>query len=178
MMAVKKKADARKSSKPKMPVDSKAATNKVASRKKAPAKKSAANKTQPTASSVAAFIGRTPNAQRRADAERVLEIMTSMTGEKPVMWGPSIVGFGSYHYKYESGREGDMCRVGFSPRSSALVIYLIGGVAEKDALLARLGKHKLGRSCLYINKLSDVDESVLRALLAKSWAYMNETYPR
>jgi hypothetical protein len=176
-MAAKKKVKTKKPAKASKAAAPVAAKKKAAPGKKAPASKSG-NKTKPTAASVAAFIAGTPNAQRRADADRALAIFADITGEKPAMWGPSIVGYGTYHYRYESGREGDMCRAGFSPRASALVFYLIGGVAENDPLLARLGKHKFGKSCLYVNKLSDIDESVLRALIAKSWAYMAKAYPR
>ena len=176
-MAVKRKVKSKKSAKAKKPAAQAATKKKASPGKKAPSNKSEI-KTKPTAASVAAFIASTPNAQRRADADRALAIFADVTGEPPAMWGPSIVGYGTYHYRYESGRAGDMCRAGFSPRTSALVFYLIGGVAGNDPLLARLGKHKLGKSCLYINKLSDIDENVLRALIAKSWAYMEKTYPR
>ncbi len=104
-------------------------------------------------------------------------MMADATGERAALWGPSIIGYGSYHYKYDSGREGVMCRLGFSPRAANLVLYVVTGTRECDALLAKLGKHKTGVSCLYINKLSDVNESVLKQLIAKSWAYMNEKYP-
>jgi hypothetical protein len=103
--------------------------------------------------------------------------MKKATGLQPKMWGPSIIGFGSYHYRYESGREGDMCMTGFSPRSSALVLYVIGGVPKTDPLFKQLGKHKLGASCLYINKLDDVDLTVLEKIMAQSVAYMRKKYP-
>ena len=138
----------------------------------------AENKTKPTTVSVADFIAAVPNAQRREDAKKVCAMMERLSGYPPVMWGPSIVGFGSYHYKYDSGREGDAGRIGFSPRSSALVLYLIDGYKGKEAQLARLGKHKIGVSCLYINKLADVDESVLEEMIADSLTYMDEKYPR
>ena len=99
-----------------------------------------------------------------------------LTGEKPKMWGPTMIGFGSYHYKYESGREGDMLMTGFSPRKGSSVLYVIGGVPETDALYKQLGKHKLGKSCLYINKLEDVDLGVLEKIIEKSVAYMRRTY--
>jgi hypothetical protein len=93
------------------------------------------------------------------------------------MWGPSIIGYGSYRYKYESGHEGEWPRAGFSPRKANLVVYLMPGYEDHAALLKRLGKHKIGKSCLYINKLADVDERVLRELIAKSWKRMAEMYP-
>ena len=138
----------------------------------------AENKTKPTAASVADFLAAVPNAQRRADAKKVCAMMERLSGYKPVLWGPSIIGFGSYHYRYDSGREGDSGRIGFSPRSTALVLYLVDGYKGKEAQLARLGKHKIGVSCLYINKLSDVDEGVLEEMIRDSLAYMDEKYPR
>ncbi len=134
-------------------------------------------KTKPNEASVDAFIAMVPNDARRKDAEAALKLMKKATGLQPKMWGPSIIGFGSYRYKYESGREGDMCMTGFSPRAAATVFYVIGGVPEDDALYARLGKHKLGKSCLYINRLADVDLGVLEKIIAKSVAYMKKTYP-
>ena len=102
--------------------------------------------------------------------------MTRITGEKPKMWGTSIVGFGSYHYKYESGRERDWFLTGFSPRKSAM--SLLPGYGEFDAIMARLGRHKTGKACLYINTLEDVDLAVLEELIEKSVAWMREKYPR
>ena len=138
----------------------------------------AENKTRPTAASVADFIDSVPNAQRREDARKVCAMMERLSGSPPVLWGPSIVGFGSYHYKYESGREGDAARIGLSPRSTALVLYLVDGYHGKEEQLARLGKHKTGVSCLYINKLADVDLAVLEEMITDSLAYMDEKYPR
>jgi len=138
----------------------------------------AENKTKPTAASVADFLDAVPNARRREDAKKVCTMMERLSGYPPVLWGPSIVGFGSYHYKYDSGREGDAGRIGFSPRSTALVLYLVDGYRRKEAQLARLGKHKIGVSCLYINRLSDVDEAVLEEMVRDSLAYMDEKYPR
>lgn len=150
---------------------------KTAPAKKAAVKAKAADmKTKPTSASVDAFIDKTPNATRREDAKALLALFRRVTGEEPVMWGPSIIGFGQYHYKYESGREGDMCVTGFSPRSAASVVYLMGGVKD-DPLFERLGKHRLGGSCLYINRLADVDMKTLEALIRKSVAYMRKTYP-
>lgn len=138
----------------------------------------AENKTKPTQVSVAEFLDSVPNAQRRDDAKQVCAMMERLSGYKPVMWGPSIVGFGSYHYKYDSGREGDAARIGFSPRSTSLVLYLVDGYKGKEEQLARLGKHKTGVSCLYVNKLADVDRAVLEEMITDSLAYMDEKYPR
>ena len=126
------------------------------------------NKTKPTTLSVTAFIEALPDDARRADAKALVKLMRSATGEKPAMWGPSIIGFGSYHYKYESGREGDMPVAGFSPRKAATVIYGLTGSNGSEALLAKLGKHTAGKGCLYIKKLADVDPKVLEALVAKA----------
>lgn len=139
----------------------------------------AENKTRPTAVGVADFLAAVPNAQRREDAKQVCAMMERLSGEPPVMWGPSIVGFGSYHYRYDSGREGDMARIGFSPRSTSLVLYLDDhGYRGREDQLARLGKHKTGVSCLYINKLADVDLGVLEEMIAGTLTYMDEKYPR
>jgi hypothetical protein len=108
------------------------------------------NKTKSTKSSVAAFIDALTDPVRRSDAKALIKVMQNATGEKPRMWGPSIVGFGSYHYKYESGREGDMPVIAFSPRKAATVLYGVTGFGEATALLARLGKHSTGKGCLYI----------------------------
>lgn len=164
-----------------MTVKTKAAKKKALTKKKVPTKKSAKSKssdmkTKPTAASVAAFVAAVPNAQRRADAQAALKLMTKWTGLKPKMWGTSIIGFGTYHYKYDSGREGDMCMTGFSPRSSALVFYAMGGVPDDDPLFKKLGKHKRSKSCIYINKLSDVDLGALEAIIRQSLAYMRMTY--
>jgi len=135
------------------------------------------NKTKPTNRSVAAFIDGLADQTRRADAKALVKLMKSATGETPRMWGPSIIGFGSYHYKYESGREGDMPIVGFSPRKAATVFYITRGFSGAEALLAKLGKHTIGGACLYIRKLSDVDQKVLEALVVKSVAAMRARYP-
>src|SRR6478735_3909601 len=132
----------------------------------------AENKTKATKVSVAAFIDMITDQNRRADAKALVKLMQKATGEKPKMWGPSIIGFGSYHYKYDSGREGDMPLTGFSPRKAATVLYLMGGFKDSQALLAGLGKHTTGKSCLYIKKLADVDRQVLEALVVKSVAAM------
>ena len=127
------------------------------------------NKTKPTKVSVTAFINGVENETRRRDAKTLLAMMKKITGEKAKMWGPSIVGFGQYHYKYESGREGDMLLVGFSPRKANLVLYVLGSISENDPLRKKLGKYKNGRSCLYVNKLDDVDLKVLEKLIEKSY---------
>jgi Domain of unknown function (DU1801) len=130
----------------------------------------AENKTKPTEVRVDAFIETITDETKRADAKRLIKLMQSASGEKPEMWGPSIVGFGSFHYKYESGREGDMPLIGFSPRKAANVLYGAIGFKGADALLAKLGKHTTGKGCLYIKKLSDVDQNVLEAMLVESLA--------
>lgn len=133
----------------------------------------AENKTKETAASVDKFIGSLP-AERREDAKALVKLMQGVSREKPKMWGPAIVGFGSYHYKYDSGREGDMPLICFSPRKSATVVYGMGS-ADK-ALLGKLGKHKLSGSCLHINRLADVDAAVLKALVEKSFAKMRDEH--
>ncbi|MEU7656042.1 DUF1801 domain-containing protein [Micromonospora taraxaci] len=124
----------------------------------------------PTAISVDEFLAGNPDERRRADAGRLRAIMSELTGEPAVMWGSSIVGFGSYHYTYESGRSGDAPLVGFSPRKQHLVLYLTGGGVEEQyaELLARLGPHRAGNGCLYLKRLDDVDESVLRQLIERT----------
>jgi hypothetical protein len=130
----------------------------------------AENKTKPTRLSVAAFIDALPDPTRRADAKALVKIMESAAGEEPRMWGASIIGFGSYHYKYESGREGDMPLVGFSPRKAASVLYNVTEPGNCKALLTKLGTHTTGKGCLYIKKLADVDQEVLKAMVVKSVA--------
>jgi len=127
------------------------------------------NKTKPTKISVSAFIDALTDPARRSDARALIKLMQNAAGEKPRMWGPSIVGFGSYHYKYESGREGDMPVVAFSPRKAAMVLYGLHGSAAKT-LLAKLGKHSTGKGCLYIKKLADVDLHILESIIVKSLA--------
>ena len=128
------------------------------------------SKTKPTTVSVAEFIDELTDETKRADARVLVKMMQSATVEKPKMWGPSIIGFGSYHYKYESGREGDSPLAGFSPRKGATVLYGLTGFAGSEALLAKLGKHTTGKGCLYIKKLADVDRKVLLALVVKAVA--------
>jgi hypothetical protein len=116
-------------------------------------------KTRPTGVAVDGFIDAVPNPRRREDAKTVRALMERLSGETAQMWGPGIVGFGQYHYEYESGREGDMARIGFSPRASELVLYLSADYTRPKGLMDKLGKHRTGKSCLYIKKLSDVDEA-------------------
>jgi hypothetical protein len=132
----------------------------------------AENKTKPTKLSVAAFIDALTDQSRRADAKALVKLMQNAAGEKPKMWGPSIIGFGSYHYTYDSGREGDMPIVAFSPRKAATVLYNMTGFSDSEALLAKLGKHTTGKGCVYIKKLADVDQKVLETMAIKSVAAM------
>ena len=123
------------------------------------------NKTKPTKISVAEFIDALTDQDKRADAKALVKLMQKVAGEKPKMWGPSIIGFGSYHYTYDSGREGDMPVIAFSPRKAATVLY---GFGNAESLLPKLGKHTRGKGCLYIKKLADVDHKVLEAMAVKS----------
>jgi hypothetical protein len=129
------------------------------------------NKTQATAVSVASFLETVEPEQRRADAVAVIDLMARVSGEAPTMWGPSIIGFGVNRYRYESGREGEICRIGFSPRKAQLVFYLGTSFPDRDAMLAALGKHSTGKGCLYVKKLADVDMAVLERMVAASWAH-------
>lgn len=135
------------------------------------------NKTKPTTMDVHAFVESVADPRQKEDAAQIMEMMERLSGHPPKMWGPSIIGFGSYHYKYDSGREGDMCRIGFSPRKGQTVLYLLDGFAGYTALLGKLGKHKTGKSCLYVKRLSDVDTDVLEQLVTSSLAWMAEKYP-
>ncbi len=146
-------------------------TKKKAAKKpaKKAAKKSSDMVTVPTRASVTQFINAVENETRRKDAKTLLSMMKKLTGDKPVMWGPSIIGFGEYHYKYDSGREGDFMLVGFSPRKTNMVLYVLGSLKDDDPLIGKLGKHKRGRSCLYVNKLDDVDLGVLEKMITKSY---------
>jgi len=122
------------------------------------------NKTAATAVDPIRFIDKVESEVKRRDSHELVAMMQDIVGEPPKMWGPTIVGFGTVHYRYESGREGDVCLTGFSPRSGSLVVYL-GSVIQDKKRMAKLGKHKIGKGCLYINKLDDVDRSVLRELI-------------
>jgi hypothetical protein len=133
-------------------------------------------KTKPTEISPRAFIDKVENEQRRKDGHELASLMKKVTGKPAKMWGPSIVGFDQYHYKYASGHEGDMPITGFSPRKQSLVLYLGPGLEDKK-LMAKLGKHKTGKGCLYINKLDDIDRNVLLELVTKSVEKMRKLYP-
>ena len=136
----------------------------------------AENKTQATTVDPKGFVAAVQHPVRRADAGVLLELMSRVTGCQPKMWGPSIVGFGSYHYKYESGREGDFIMTGFSAQKAKLSVYIIPGYDNLGEELSRLGKHKIGKSCLYINKLADVDMAVLEEIVRKSVVEMRAKY--
>lgn len=133
------------------------------------------NKTRANDSDVMAFLNAVEPEKKREDSFTIMELMEEVTGEKATMWGTSIVGFGSYHYKYQSGREGDMPLVGFSPRKQAITLYIMPGFDTYENLMSQLGKHKTGKSCLYIKKIEDVDMEVLRELVKQSAAHMKET---
>lgn len=132
-------------------------------------------KTQKTKASVAKFIAAVEDDRKRADAKAIDEMLREVTGEKPAMWGPSIIGYGSYTLTNTMG-EAEWPKIGFSPRKSATVLYIVPEFLESDPLLKRLGKYRAGKSCLYINKLADVDQEVLRALATRSWRHMGEKY--
>jgi hypothetical protein len=133
-------------------------------------------KTKANDASVSDFLNGIANDVRRRDALAVLGMMKSVTRKQPRMWGPSIVGFDRYHYKYASGHEGDMCMIGFSPRAQALVLYIMPGFERYAPLMKKLGKHSTGKGCLYIRKLEDVDTGVLRELVTNAYRYMKENY--
>lgn len=133
-------------------------------------------KTKQTGASVAEFLGGIEDKQQRSDARKLSAMMRAATGSRAKMWGTSIVGFGRYHYKYASGREGDWPIVGYSPRKQNLSIYIMAGFSNYDKLMAKLGKFKTGKSCLYVKRLEDVDEGVLRKLIDKSVQYMRSNY--
>ena len=132
-------------------------------------------KTQANDASVADFLAAVPDPTRRADCLAVAELMREVTGAEPRMWGPSIVGFGRYRYRYASGREGEWPLAAFSPRKQNLTLYVLTGFDGEDALLARLGKHTTGTSCLYLKRLADVDRAVLRELVERSVAHVRAT---
>lgn len=137
----------------------------------------AENKTQPTAVNPVDFLNTVENEQRRADALALLGLIRDVTGEEPVMWGEGIVGFGRYHYKYDSGREGDAPLAGFSPRKANLVVYIMGASDQYEDLRPQLGKHSVGKVCLYVKRLSDVDPAILREMVARSVAHTRAIYP-
>lgn len=134
------------------------------------------NKTAPTAASVQAFLAAVEDAERRDDCQALLATMTRITGKPAVMWGPGIVGFDRYHYRYASGHEGDWAVTGFSPRKRDISVYLMADSPEQPQLLARLGRHKMGKSCLYLRRLSEIDADVLEQLIAGSVAEVKRRY--
>jgi hypothetical protein len=134
-------------------------------------------KTKPTDVPVADFIATVPDARRREEAETLCALMTEITGEPPVMWGPSIVGFGRYTYVNTTNKPADWPIIGFSPRKAKLTLYLMPGFEGQADLMARLGKHTTGVSCLYLNRLTDADPGVLRELAVRSVGWMRERYP-
>ena len=133
-------------------------------------------KTTPTNEDVDAFVNSVEDEQKRNDCRRIIKIMSELSGEQPKMWGPSIVGFGTYHYRYATGREGDWMLTGFSPRKQALTLYIMSGLKDFEKMLSTLGKYKTGKACLYIKKLDDIDESVLRNLIRASIDKLKKIY--
>lgn len=133
-------------------------------------------KTKATDADVEAFLDAVPNERRRQDGFALLKLMEEVTGEEAKMWGPTIVGFGQYHYRYASGHEGDMALAGFSPRKANLAIYITGDFDNSADLFGRLGKHKFGKSCLYVNKLADIDQDVLREMVRRSVEHTKANY--
>src|SRR5262245_27826642 len=136
----------------------------------------AENKTKATKASVAAYISAIGDEERRADCKQLVKLMTSVTGQPAVMWGSSIVGFGAYHYRYASGHEGDMCLTGFSSRKPNISIYLLASDSSQQKLLAKLGKHKMAKVCLYVRRLGDIDMHVLRQLVVGSIAAVQKHF--
>lgn len=137
----------------------------------------AENKTKQTNASVDKFINSLKDETEREDCYKIIKIMKSITKEEPKMWGPSIIGFGTYHYKYASGREGDMCITGFSPRKQNITIYLMPSIEKQKTLLEKLGKFKTSKVCLYIKSLKDVDVKILKEMIANSVKEMKKMYP-
>lgn len=135
-------------------------------------------KTKKNKASVEEFLNAVEDPKKREDSFRVHKIMEEVTGEKAAMWGPSIVGYGTYHYVYDSGREGDWMAAGFSPRKNALTLYIMSGFTKFDGLMSKLGKFKTGKGCLYIKRLEDVDEAVLRELIAESVKFIQIKYDK
>lgn len=133
-------------------------------------------KTIPTGNDVLEYIDTLPNDRKKQEALWVLDYFKKTTKLKPRMWGPSIIGFGRYHYKYESGHEGDAALLSFSPRKTNLVFYLINSTEEQKELLKKLGKYRTGKVCLYINKLADVDQNVLEKIISSAWKYAKNKY--
>lgn len=136
----------------------------------------AKNKTTENEGSVADFLNTVADETKRTDCLKIIELIAHHTGLPAKMWGPAIMGFGSYHYKYESGREGDAPLFGFSPRANAISLYLSTGFAEREELLTKFGKHTTAKGCVYIKKLSEIDTDVLKALIDGSIKYMRDKY--
>jgi hypothetical protein len=134
-------------------------------------------KTKQNDQSVEAFLNSIPDERKRQDSFTILEVMKEATGEQPKMWGDSIIGFGNIHYRYASGREGDWFLSGFSPRKQNLTLYIISGFEEYDQMMQKLGKHKTGKSCLYINRLADIDLPTLKELVRQSSEHLRTTNP-
>ncbi|MBQ4900627.1 DUF1801 domain-containing protein [Paenibacillus sp. Marseille-P2973] len=134
-------------------------------------------KTKETENSVIEFIENVDQPKKREDAYRLLDIFSETTGYPAKMWGPSIIGFGSYHYKYATGHEGDAPLVGFSPRKAKISLYFATGDTAREALLEQLGKHTAGKGCVYINKVADINEDILKELILQSVQFLKETYP-
>lgn len=134
-------------------------------------------KTKETDASVIEFIESVDSPKKREDAYKLLQIFEETSGFEAKMWGPSIIGFGSYHYKYETGHEGDAPLVGFSPRKAKISLYFATGDTERENLLEKFGKHTTGKACIYINKLADVDIEVLRSLITQSISFLQKMYP-
>ncbi len=137
----------------------------------------AKNKTTETEASVADYVKSIKDEKRRKDFEAIIDLISKNTGYEPKMWGPSIVGFGSYHYKYESGREGDAPLTGLASRSNAIVLYLVSVFDKREELLAKFGKHKTEKGCVYIQKLEDIDTAILMKMVKNSIAYRKKEYP-
>ena len=134
-------------------------------------------KTKQTKQSVEGFIDTLPDEKLRNDCNTIVRIMQKVTGFPPKMWGTAIIGFGQYHYKYESGHEGDICLTGFSPRKANITLYVLAGFPGQEDLLQKLGKHKTGKGCLYIKKLEDINPGILETLIKKSFVFMKKKHP-
>ncbi|MCE7040245.1 DUF1801 domain-containing protein [Dyadobacter sp. CY312] len=137
----------------------------------------AKNKTAETSVDVYDFINLVDDEQKRKDSYSLIELMQEVSGHEPKMWGPSIIGFGTYHYRYESGHEGDAPILGFSPRKAAISLYIYTGLEEHQYLLEDLGKYKIGKACIYVKKLADINEKSMIAIMKKSIEWVNEKYP-
>ena len=138
----------------------------------------AENKTKPTGASVEEYIAAIDDEARRGDCQELANLMSKITKQPPIMWGSGIVGFGSYHYTYDSGHEGDMCPTGFSSRKRDISVYLVASGTEQEQLLSKLGRHKMGKACLYIRRLSDIDCKVLQQLVVGSVAEVRQRYQK